>query len=143
MVYRTQSMIVIRRTVLPALLSLLPWMAPWPAQAQSQTQEQPLSVYFEPLKGEELTRLNNAIQEALTQPPFRLEMRPTAQTIVVSAPNRVQTERKRVSGAYYSFTIAFTRNGSSLGQSEQNCSDENLSECTEQIVLDVKSVAAR
>lgn len=139
MVYRTQSTIVIRRTVLPALLSLLPWVTPWPALAQ----EQPVSVYFEPLKGEELTRLNNAIQEALTQPPFRLEMRPTAQTIVVSAPNRVQTERKRVSGAYYSFTIAFTRGGSSLGQSEQNCSDESLSECTEQIILDVKSVAAR
>lgn len=139
MVYRTQSAIMIRRTVLPALLGLLPWVAPWPAQAQ----DQPVSVYFEPLKGEELTRLNNAIQAALIQPPFRLEMRPTAQTIIVSAPNRVQTERKRVSGAYYSFTIAFTRNGSSLGQSEQNCSDENLSECTEQIVLDVKSVAAR
>lgn len=137
MVYRTQ--IMIRRIAMPALLSLLPLVTPWAARAQ----EQPVSVYFEPLKGEDLTRLNNAIQEALTQPPFRLEMRPTAQTIIVSAPTRVQTERKRISGSHYSFTIAFTRNGSSLGQSQQNCSDENLSECTDQILLDVKSVAAR
>ena len=128
---------VIRRIALCALLSLSP--APWAAQAQ----EQPISVYFEPLKGGELTRLNNAIQEALSQPPFRLEMRPTAQSIIVSAPSRVEVERKRVSGTFYSFIIAFTRGGSSLGQSQQDCGDETLSECTDQIVLDVKSVAAR
>ena len=125
---------LIRRIALSTLLSL--------SLAPAQAQEQPVSVYFEPLKGGDLTRLNNAIQEALSQPPFRLEMRPTAQTIIVSAPSRVEVERKRVSGTFYSFTIAFTRGGSSLGQSQQNCGDETLSECTDQIVLDVKSVAA-
>jgi hypothetical protein len=128
-----------RRIALPVILCLSPCLAPWAALAQ----EQPISVYFEPFKGGDLTRLNNAIQEALTQPPFRLEMRPTAQTIIVSAPSRVEVERKRVSGTYYSFTVAFSRGGSSLGQSQQNCSDETLPECTDQIVLDVKSVAAR
>ena len=130
---------VIRRIALSALLSLPSLAAPWAAQAQ----EQPVSVYFEPLKGGDLTRLNNAIQEALSQPPFRLEMRPTAQTIIVSAPSRVDIERKKVSGKFYSFTITFTRGGSSLGQSQLACGDETLSECTDQIVLDVKSVAAR
>ena len=125
---------VIRRIALSTLLSLLPWVV--------QAQEQPVSVYFEPLKGGELTRLNTAIQEALSQPPFRLEMRPTARTIIVSAPGRVDIERKKISGTFYSFTIAFTRDGSSLGQSQQNCGDETLPECTDQIVLDVKSVAA-
>ena len=130
---------VIRRIALSALLVLLPLGAPWVA---AQAQEQPVSVYFEPLKGGDLTRLNNAIQEALSQPPFRLEMRPTAQTVIVSAPSRVDILRKKVSGTFYSFTIAFTRDGSSLGQSQQNCGDDTLSECTDQIVLDVKSVAA-
>jgi hypothetical protein len=125
---------VIRRIALSALLSLLPGAA--------LAQEQPISVYFEPLKGGDLTRLNNAIQEALSQPPFRLEMRPTAQTIIVSAPSRVEILRKKISGTFYSFTIAFTRDGSSLGQSQQSCGDETLSECTDQIMLDVKSVAA-
>jgi hypothetical protein len=128
---------VIRRIALSALLSLSP--APWAAQAQ----EQPISVYFQPFKGGDLTRLNNAVQEALSQPPFRLEMRPTAQTIIVSAPSRVEIVRKRVSGTFYSFTVAFTRDGSSLGQSQQDCGDETLPECTDQIVQDVKSVAAR
>ena len=135
MVYNPRP--VIRRIALSALLSLSP--APWAAQAQ----EQPISVYFQPFKGGDLTRLNNAVQEALSQPPFRLEMRPTAQTIIVSAPSRVEIVRKRVSGTFYSFTVAFTRDGSSLGQSQQDCGDETLPECTDQIVLDVKSVAAR
>jgi hypothetical protein len=133
MVYNPRP--VIRRIALSALLSLSPWVA--------QAQEQPISVYFEPFKGGDLTRLNNAVQEALSQPPFRLEMRPTAQTIIVSAPSRVEIVRKKISGTFYSFTIAFTRDGSSLGQSQQDCGDSTLSECTGQIVLDVKSVAAR
>jgi len=49
--------------------------------------------------------------------------------------------RKKVSGTYYDFTVGFSRDGSSLGQSAQSCSDKKLSDCTDQLVLDVKSVA--
>lgn len=135
MVYNPNPMIP--RSALCALLCLSP------APLAAQTQEQPISVYFEPLKGGDFSRLNNAIQAALTQPPFRLEMRPTAQTIIVSTPGRVDVEHKRISGTFYNFTIAFSRGGSSLGQSQQSCGDETLPECTDQIVLDVKSVVGR
>ena len=37
---------------------------------------------------------------------------------------------------------AFSRDGRSLGESQQNCGLDTLSECTDQIVLDVKLVAA-
>jgi hypothetical protein len=115
-------------------LNLLPCLA--------QAQEQPISVYFEPLKGTDLTPLNNAIKAALSQPPFRLEMKPGPQTIVISAPDQVEITKKRVSGAVYSFTVEFSRDRSSLGRSQQACGNEALSECTDQIVLDVKTVAA-
>jgi len=123
---------MLRLTVLLTALSLLP----------CQAQEQPISVYFEPLKGRDLTPLNNAIMAALSQPPFRLEMKPGPQTIVVSAPDKVEIVKKRVSGTYYSFTVEFFRDRSSLGLSQQACGDETLSECTDQMVLDVKTVAA-
>jgi hypothetical protein len=50
--------------------------------------------------------------------------------------------RKRVSGTYFDFTVSFTRDGSSLGESAQSCKEDTLSECTDQLVQDVKSVAA-
>ena len=123
---------MLRPIVLFTALSLSPCLA----------QEQAISVYFEPLKGRDVTPLNDAVMAALTQPPFRLEMKPGPQTIVISAPGKVEIEKKRVSGTFYNFTVEFFRDRSSLGRSQQACGDETLSECTDQIVLDVKSVAA-
>ena len=125
---------MMKRIFLSAALSLLPCLA--------QAQEQPISVYFTPFKGENLTPLNDAIMAALSQPPFRLEMKPGPQTIVISASGQVEVEKKRVSGTFYNFTIEFFRDRSSLGRSQQACGNETLSECTDQIVLDVKTVAA-
>jgi hypothetical protein len=123
---------MLRPIVLFTALSLLP----------CQAQEQPISVYFEPLKGKDLTTLNDAIMAALSQPPFRLEMKPGPQTIVISASGKVEAVKKRVSGTYYDFTIEFFRDRSSLGRSQQACGDQTLAECTDQIVLDVTAVAA-
>jgi hypothetical protein len=123
---------MLRPIVLFTALSLLP----------CQAQDQPISVYFEPFKGKDLTTLNNAIMAALSQPPFRLEMKPGPETIVISAPDRVGIVKKRVSGSYYDFTIEFSRDRSSLGRSQQACGDQTLLECTDQIILDVKAVAA-
>jgi hypothetical protein len=107
-----------------------------------QAQDQPIPVYFEPLKGGEFTRLNTAIQQALSLPPLRLETRPGPQTVIVSVPDKVDVQHKKVSGTFYGFTVAFSRDGRSLGESQQSCGLDTLSECTDQIVLDVKSAAA-
>ena len=123
---------MLRLTVLLTALSLLP----------CQAQEQPISVYFEPLRGRDLAPLNNAITAALSQPPFRLEMKPGPPTIVISAPDKVEIVKKRVSGIYYSFTVEFFRDRSSLGRSQQACGEQTLAECTDQIILDVQAVAA-
>jgi phage/plasmid primase-like uncharacterized protein len=121
----------------PVLFSVL---LLWPTLVQAQ--DPPIAVYFEPIKGAEFTRLNNAIQDALSQPPLRLETRPGPQTVIVAVPDKVDVQHKKVSGTFYAFTVSFSRDGHSLGESQQNCGLETLSECSDQIVLDVKSAAA-
>jgi len=109
-----------------------------PALAQDPV----ITVYFEPLRGGEYTPLNKAIQAALSQPPLQLAAKPFAGALVVTVPDKVDVSHKKVSGTAYSFTVAFSRDGSSLGHSQQSCTSDKLSDCTEQLVLDVKSVAA-
>jgi hypothetical protein len=128
---------MIRRTA--ALLLLCTF---WPCIAHAQDQAQPVSVSFEPLKGGQFTPLNQAIQAALSQPPLQFEARPGPHTMIVSVPDKVEVEKKQVSGTFYSFTVFFSRDGSALGQSQQSCNAAKLSDCTDQIVLDVKTAAA-
>jgi len=104
-------------------------------------QEQTIHVYFQPLRDDEVALLNKAILEALSQPPLQLAEKPSAGAVVVAVQGKVEVTRKKVSGTYYEFTVGFSRDGSSLGQSAQSCSDKKLSDCTDQLVLDVKSVA--
>ena len=109
-----------------------------PAEAQEQT----VNIYFEPLRGGDVTALNKAIQAALSQPPLQLVAKPFAGVLVIRAPDKVDVTQKKVSGTYYDFTVSFSRDGSNLGQSEQACNASNLAECTDQLVQDVKSLTA-
>ena len=113
------------------------------AQGQSQGADQVINVYFQPLQDGELTLLNKAIQAALSQPPLQLAGKPFAGVVVITVDGKVEVTHRKVSGTYYDFTVAFTRDGSSLGQSAQSCTAEKLSDCTDQLVQDVKSVAGR
>jgi hypothetical protein len=117
----------------------------WPsvAAAQGQAADQVTNVYFAPLQGGELNLLNKAIQTALSKPPLQLAGKPFAGVLVVTVSGKVEVTHKKVSGTYYSFTAAFSRDGSSLGESAQACNADNLVECTDQLVQDVKSVAGR
>jgi hypothetical protein len=125
---------MMRRT-LPAIALLACALSP------AQAHEQAIHVYFQPLQDGEVALLNKAILEALAQPPLQLAEKPSAGAVVVAVQGKVEVTRKKVSGTYYDFTVAFSRDGSSLGQSAQSCSDKKLSDCTDQLVQDVKSVA--
>jgi hypothetical protein len=114
----------------------------WPSVASAQDKDQVINVYFQPLPGADLVLLNKAIQSALSQPPLQLAGKPFAGVLVIAVSGKVEVTRKRVSGTYFDFTVSFTRDGSSLGESAQSCKDDTLSECTDQLVQDVKSVAA-
>ena len=119
-----------------ALLAAVSACLPLAAHAQDQT----VNIYFEPLQGGEFLPLNKAIQTALSQPPMQLVARPFAGVLVLTVPDKVEIDHKRVSGTQYSFIVAFTRDGDSLGQSQQSCGSDKLSDCTDQLVQDVKSV---
>ena len=112
----------------------------WPSLAQAQ--EQSIAVYFEPLKGAEFARLNKAVQTALSEPPLQLAEKPGPHVLLVSVPDRVEVSHKQISGTSYSFVVAFSRDGDALGESQQDCNADKLSDCTDQMVLDVKSAAA-
>ena len=112
----------------------------WPTLAQAQ--EQSILVYFEPLKGGEFARLNKAVQAALSEPPLQLAEKPGPHILIVSVPGKVEVTHKQVSGTFYDFTVAFSRDGSALGESLQSCNADKLSDCTDQMVLDAKSAAA-
>lgn len=111
--------------------------------AQAQAPDQVINVYFEPLQGGEFTPLNKAIQAALSQPPLQLAGKPFAGVVVIRVDGKVEVTHRKVSGTAYDFTVAFTRDGSALGQSVQSCAADKLSDCTDQLVQDVKSVAGR
>ena len=112
------------------------------AAAPACAQEQPLNIYFEPLKGDDVALLYKAIREALSQPPMQLVAKPFAGVLVITVSGKVEVTRKQVSGTYYDFTVSFSRDGNSLGQSQQSCNGAKLAECTDQLVQDVKSVTA-
>jgi hypothetical protein len=127
----------IRRLASAGALCLGLW--PW---AAAQGQDEVINVYFQPLQGSDLTLLNKAIQTALSQPPLQLAGKPFAGVLVIAVSGKVEETHKRVSSTYFDFTVTFTRDGSSLGESAQSCKEDALSECTDQLVQDVKSVAA-
>jgi hypothetical protein len=112
------------------------------APACAQEQGQPINIYFEPPQGGDVAPLNKAIQAALSQPPMQLVAKPFAGVLVISVPGKVAVTHKQVSGTYYDFTVSFSRDGNSLGQSQQACNGSNLAECTDQLVQDIKSIVA-
>jgi phage/plasmid primase-like uncharacterized protein len=60
---------------------------------------------------------------------------------MVTVDGEVQVEQLKASGTSYSFTVSFSRDGHSLGQSQQSCSIKKLQDCTDQIGQDVTTAA--
>ena len=101
-------------------------------------QDKPITVYFEPCKDQQL---NDAITVALSSPGLVQVLKPGPGVLIVSIPDKIDVNRSRISGTTWSFSVAFRRDGSSLGQSVEGCNEHKLSDCTDQLVNDVKSAA--
>ena len=84
--------------------------------------------------------VNNAITIALAKVPFVLETRYDRSALIVAIPDRITKDFKQ-SGTVLTFTVTFQRNGDSLGQSVESCQEYKLSDCTSQLVSDIKSAA--
>jgi hypothetical protein len=108
------------------------------APAVCLAQDKPISVFFRPCKEQQL---NDAIAAALTQPPFQLMTKEAPGVLVLSIPDKIEVEHGKISGTSWSFNAVFSRDGSTLGQSAESCSDTKLSDCTDQLQSDVRSAA--
>ncbi|HET7083214.1 MAG TPA: hypothetical protein VFI23_00475 [Rhizomicrobium sp.] len=116
----------------------------WPAFAQAQAADPIINVYFEPVKGSaDLDLLTKAIQTAFSQPPLQLAAKPFPGVVVVTVDGKVDVAHWPVSGTTFGFSVAFTRDGTKLGESAQSCNANMLTDCTDQMVQDVKSVSGR
>jgi len=117
-----------------ALLTCAILLAPTLCAAQ----DKPVSVFFRPCN---VQPLNDAITASLSQPPFLLATRITPGTLVVSVPDKVEVERGQVSGTTWTFNAVFSRDGDALGHSVESCSRAKLSDCTDQLLADIRTAA--
>jgi hypothetical protein len=108
------------------------------ASTPAFAQDRPVPVYFEPSRDQ---LLNDAITRTLTQPPFVLHTQRTPGALIVAIPDRIKTDHGQVTGTTWTFTVAFTRDGDSLGESVESCNEHKLTDCTDQLASDVKSAA--
>jgi hypothetical protein len=106
--------------------------------AAALAQDRSISVFFEPC---DVQQLNDAIAAALTQPPFLLQTKNIPGALVVTIPDKITAEHFQVSGTIWTFSVAFSRNGDRLGRSVESCGEHKLSDCTDQLISDVKSAA--
>jgi hypothetical protein len=117
-----------------ALLTCTVLLAPTLCAAQ----DKPVSVFFQPC---DVQRLNDAITAALSEPPFLLATRITPGALVVSVPDKVEVARGQVSGTTWTFNAVFSRDGDPLGHSVESCGQAKLSDCTDQLLADIRSAA--
>lgn len=81
--------------------------------------------------------LANAVQAALSQAPFQSAPGPGADVLTLAMPDGVKKQKED-----YIFTVVFLRDGAKLGEAVESCPVKKLSDCTDQLVLDVKTAAS-
>src|SRR4051812_20589984 len=121
-----------------SVVALLGILAAGLPSGLAQAQDQPISVFFRPCEDQQL---NNAITAAMTSQGFVQAMKPGPGVLSVTIPDKLQVTKGRVSGVSWAFTIALSRDGSSLGHAEESCSERKISDCTDQMMSDIKSAA--
>jgi hypothetical protein len=119
-----------------ALLSCAALLAP----ALAMAQDKPIDVFFRPCN---VQQLNDAFVAALAQPGFLLDTKIAPTTLVVSIPDRVDVDHGKVSGTTWSYDVVFMRDGDPRGHSAESCNENKLSDCTDQLLSDIRSAAGQ
>jgi hypothetical protein len=101
-------------------------------------QDKPVSVFFQPCEDQQL---NNAITAAMSSQGFVQAMKPAPGVLTVTIPDKVGVTKGRISGTSWAFTVAFSRDGVSLGHAEESCNERKITDCTDQLMSDIKSAA--
>jgi len=101
-------------------------------------QDKPISVYFHP---GEVQQLNDAITAAMSAQGFVQVLKPTPGALTISFPEKITVDKGRISGSTWSFNVAFSRDGSSLGIAAESCNEKKITDCTDQLMQDIRSAA--
>lgn len=102
-------------------------------------QDKPITVYFRP---GEVQQLNDAITAAMSAQGFIQVLTPAPGALTVFFPDRIAVDKGRISGSTFSFDVAFSRDGATLGRAAESCNEKKMSDCTDQLMTDIKSAAA-
>jgi hypothetical protein len=113
-------------------------LAPTLASSLALAQDKPISIFFRPC---DVQQLNDAITAAMTSQGFVQVMKPGPDVLTVAIPDKVEAKKGRVSGTTWSFNVVFSRDGSALGHAEESCTDSKITDCTDQLMSDIKSAA--
>jgi hypothetical protein len=105
--------------------------------AEAWSQDAPIKIDFAPL----LSKLDNdaladSVRGALSQKPFQSVSGSGADVLTLTAPDGVDGEHEQ-----FMFTVVFSRDGDKLGEAVESCPRKKLPDCTDQLVIDVKTAA--
>ena len=115
----------------------LPGMA-WPQEAPIKLDLAPLltTLRHRTWYGTSDTALADAVLAAISKAQFQPARGPAPDVLTLSAPDGVKKDNDE-----FSFTVVFSRDGTKLGEAVEYCPTKKLSDCTDQLVLDVKTAA--
>lgn len=120
-----------------AVCLILP-MAAWSQDAPVKVDLRPLlaSLHHRDWVGNRDNTLPDAVQAAFSQKQFQLAAGPGPDVLTLSAPDGVKKDKED-----FLFTVVFSRDGDRLGEAVESCPIKKLTDCTDQLVLDVKTAA--
>jgi hypothetical protein len=113
-------------------------IAAWSQDAPVRVDLGPLlaSLHHRDWVGNRDNTLADAVQAAFSQKQFQLASGPGPDVLTLSAPDGVKKDKED-----FLFTVVFSRDGDKLGEAVESCPMKKLADCTDQLVLDVKTAA--
>jgi hypothetical protein len=105
----------------------------------SQAQTENIHVFIDPLLIKDIDNelLSNALKAALSAEPLVLEKKYSNGVLMIT-----ETDKPRFRRNGFEFSVSFFRDGGHLGDSIESCAANKISDCSDQLVLDVKAASA-
>lgn len=105
----------------------------------SQAQTDNIRIFIDPLLIKDIDNdlLSDALKAALSAVPFVLERKYSDGVLMIT-----ETDKPHYRKNTFEFSVSFFRDGNHLGDSIETCAANKISDCSDQIVLDVKAASA-
>jgi hypothetical protein len=113
--------------------------------ATAEAQDVPIKLDFAPMLstlhardwvGVRENMLADTVRAALAKANFETAPGPGPDVLTLTAPDGAQKKNDE-----FMFTVVFSRDGAKLGEAVEYCAITKLADCTDQLILDIKSAA--